>query len=55
MQNRGIMSSSVENAVKFGKRSADPIPGRVRYVDMENKVTVITENEKVITVMRGAR
>ena len=55
MQNRGVMPSSVENAIKHGKYSPDPIPGRTRHVDSENNISIITEADKVITVMQGKR
>ena len=33
MQGRGVMPSVVENTVRVGKASPDPIPGRIRYYD----------------------
>jgi RHS repeat-associated protein len=55
MQNRGVMPSSVENAMKYGKSSPDPIKGRTRYFDADNNITVVSEAKKVVTVMRGKR
>ncbi|EAQ96130.1 RHS repeat-associated core domain-containing protein [Congregibacter litoralis] len=55
MQNRGVMPSSVENAIKQGKSSPDPIPGRTRHFDSDNNVTVVSQAKKVVTVMRGKR
>ena len=55
MQNRGVMPSVVENAVKNGTKTPDPIPGRIRNYDADNNITIITESEKVVTVMRGKR
>jgi len=53
MQNRGLLPSVVENTIRTGVRSADPIVGRTRYYDAVNKVTVILEGNKVITVIPG--
>ncbi|HEY6557431.1 MAG TPA: DUF4258 domain-containing protein, partial [Polyangiaceae bacterium] len=53
MQNRGITPSVIENAIQNGLRSADPIVGRLRFFDPVNKVTVITEAERVVTVIPG--
>lgn len=55
MQNRGVMPSSVENAIKHGKSSPDPIKGRARHFDADNNLTVVSEAKKVVTVMRGKR
>ena len=55
MQNRGVMPSSVENAIKHGKSFSDPIPGRTRHFDSDNNITVVSEAKKVVTVMRGKR
>ena len=54
MQSRGVMPSVVENTIRVGKATADPIPGRVRFYDATNKITVVT-NEKghVVTVIPG--
>ena len=53
MRNRGLMPSVVENTIQTGVRSADPIVGRLRYFDPVNNVTVITEGERVITIIPG--
>ncbi|MDR0786514.1 MAG: hypothetical protein LBG44_01370, partial [Gemmatimonadota bacterium] len=56
MQGRGVMPSAVENTVRVGTSSLDPIPGRVRYYDPTNNLTVITEsNGNVVTVITGKR
>lgn len=54
MQNRGLMPSVVENAIRTGVRSPDPIVGRFRFFDAVNKVTVIAEGERVVTVVPGS-
>jgi hypothetical protein len=53
MQNRGLMPSVVENTIRTGVRSADPIVGRTRFYDAVNNVTVITEGERVVTAIPG--
>ncbi len=55
VQPRGIPPSVVENTVRNGQRSADPIMGRVRYYDPINDVTVVTdsENKVIVTVLKG--
>jgi hypothetical protein len=53
MQNRGLMPSVVENTIRTGTRSADPIVGRTRYYDSVNNGTVVTEGERVITAIPG--
>ncbi len=53
MQNRGLIPSVVENAIQTGMRSPDPIVGRFRFFDAVNKFTVITEGERVVTVIPG--
>ncbi|MCP5469721.1 MAG: hypothetical protein H7A36_04355 [Chlamydiales bacterium] len=55
MQNRGILPSVVENTVKQGTYSHDPIKPRVRYFEAGNHITIITERDRVITVIRGER
>lgn len=56
MQGRGVMPSAVENTVRVGRASPDPIPGRIRYYDPINKLTVVTESSgRVITVITGKR
>ena len=55
VQNRGLVPSVVEDAIQNGRRSADPIPGRTRNYSPDNNVTVITEGDKVITVIPGKR
>lgn len=49
------MPSSVENAIKNGKASPAPIPGRTRHFDADNNITVVSEAERVVTIMRGKR
>jgi hypothetical protein len=54
MQGRGVPPSVVENTIQTGTPSPDPIPGRVRYYDSVNNMTVVTEsNGKVVTVITG--
>jgi RHS repeat-associated protein len=53
MQNRGIMPSVVKNALERGVSSPDPIVGRLRSYDATNNITVITEGERVVTVVPG--
>ena len=56
MQGRGVPPSAVENTIQTGIPSPDPIPGRIRYYDSGNNITVITEpNGKVVTVITGKR
>ncbi len=55
MQNRGLMPSLIEHTLKTGVRSADPIPGRLRFFDPVNKITVITEENRIVTVIPGKR
>jgi RHS repeat-associated protein len=56
MQGRGVMPSAVENTVRVGRATPDPIPGRIRYYDPTNNLTVITEsNGRVVTVITGKR
>jgi hypothetical protein len=47
------MPSVVENTIQTGVRYADPIVGRLRFFDSVNKITVITEGERVVTVIPG--
>jgi hypothetical protein len=53
MQNRGIMPSVVENTIQNGIPSPDPIPGRMRFYDPENNVSVVTEGGRVVSVRFG--
>ncbi len=55
MQNRGIPPSVVENAIKTGNKTPDPITGRIQYHDPINKITVIIEEKTgdVITAIGG--
>jgi RHS repeat-associated protein len=56
MQGRGIPPSVVEDTIRTGTKSPDPIPGRIRYYDAVNDLTVVTEsNGTVVTVMHGER
>ncbi|WP_275789083.1 RHS repeat-associated core domain-containing protein [Pararhizobium gei] len=56
MQGRGVMPSAVENTVRVGRASPDPIPGRTRHYEQTNNLTVITEsNGRVVTVITGKR
>ena len=51
MQNRGIMHSTVENAIKTGRKSPGLKPGTSTFHDSINEVTVVlNENDQVITV-----
>jgi hypothetical protein len=53
MRNRGLTPSVVEDAIQTGTRTPDPIPGRFRFYDAKNNLTVITEGERVVTVIPG--
>lgn len=53
MQNRGIMPSVVDNTIKNGISSADPIAGRVRFYDPVNNVSVVTEGDRIVSVRFG--
>ena len=55
MQNRGLTPSVVENTIRAGKPSAGSLPGRTRYYDPVNDVTVITDSAsgRVITTHPG--
>lgn len=56
MQGRGVIPSAVENTIRVGTPSRDPIPGRMRFYDATNNLTVITEsNGRVVTVITGKR
>ncbi|HTB63774.1 MAG TPA: RHS repeat-associated core domain-containing protein, partial [Opitutales bacterium] len=56
MQARGLTPSVAKNAIEHGVPSPDPIPGRIRYFDSTNNITVVTEaNGTVVTVMTGKR
>ena len=57
MQGRGVPPSAVENTVRTGRASPDPIPGRSRHYDSVNDLTVVTDSQsgRVITVMTGER
>lgn len=56
MQGRGVMPSAVENTISVGRATPDPIPGRIRYYDATNNLTVVTEsNGRVVTVITGKR
>ncbi len=54
-QNRGLTPSVIDDAIKNGSKSADPIPGRSRNFSPKNNITVITEGNDVITVFPGRR
>ncbi|HEY5236345.1 MAG TPA: DUF4258 domain-containing protein, partial [Rhabdochlamydiaceae bacterium] len=55
MQNRGLPPTAVENAIKTGTKTPDPILGRMRYHDTVNNITVVVEQESglVVTVRPG--
>lgn len=53
MRNRGLTPSVVENTIRTGIRSADPSAGRLRFFDPTNSLTVVTEGERVVTVVPG--
>jgi hypothetical protein len=57
MQGRGVPPSAVENTVRVGRASPDPIPGRTRHYDPVNNITVVTDSSsgRVATVMTGPR
>jgi hypothetical protein len=53
MRNRGFTPTVVENAIKTGVSAPDPQLGRTRFYDVANNVTVVTEGERVVTVVHG--
>ena len=55
MQNRGLIPSVVENTIRTDKSSPGRLPGRTRYYDPVNKVTVITDTAsgRVLTTYPG--
>lgn len=55
MQNRGIMPSGVDNAIKTGETFSTRA-GTTGFYDAANKIRVITNSEtgRVVTVIRGA-
>ena len=54
MQGRGVPPLAVENTIQNGMPSPDPIPGRIRYYDPVNNLTVVTESDgTVVTVHPG--
>jgi len=57
MQNRGLMPTVIEDAIRSGIVTKDPIVGRVRYYSQENKVTVVIEevSGRVVTTLFGKR
>jgi len=56
MQGRGVPPSAVENTIRTGTPTPDPLPGRIRHYDSVNNLTVITESDgTVVTVITGKR
>ncbi|MBP1149976.1 MULTISPECIES: RHS repeat-associated core domain-containing protein [Methylocaldum] len=55
MQNRGLTPSVIEDTIKNGQRSPDPIPDRTRIYNSDNNITVIVEGNDVVTVIPGKR
>jgi len=56
MQGRGVPPSAVENAIRTGRATPDPIPGRIRYDDVVNGLRVVTEADgTVVTVITRGR
>lgn len=53
MQNRGFTPSIVEETIKNGKSIPNKVAGRIQFYDPVNKISVITEGGKVVTVMHG--
>jgi hypothetical protein len=53
MQQRGLTPSMIEHVIKNGAASPGNKPSRWVHFDPLNKVSVITENNKVITVIFG--
>ena len=51
------MPTVVEDAIKNGISTKDPIPGRLRHYSAENTLTVVTDGKtgRVITTMYGQR
>jgi hypothetical protein len=57
IQQRGVTPMAVENTIKNGAVTPDPIPGRLRHYDSANNLTAITDQKTgtVISVMFGER
>ena len=53
MQKRGFTPTVVDNAIKTGEVSPNKELGRLNHYDRANNISVITENDKVITVKYG--
>jgi len=53
MQNRGIPPSVVENAIQHGVSAPNKVAGRTQFYDSVNKISVVTENGEVVTVLYG--
>jgi hypothetical protein len=53
MRNRGVTPTVVENAIKTGVQSPDPVAGRTRFFDQVNRITVVMEGDRVVTVVPG--
>jgi len=53
MNERGLTPMAIENAIKNGVSFPNKEMGRVTYYDSLNKISVVTESNKVITVSRG--
>ncbi|MBS0607615.1 MAG: hypothetical protein JSR57_11750, partial [Verrucomicrobia bacterium] len=50
MQNRGFTPSVVEETMQNGISAPNKVAGRTQFYDFENNITVVTEDNKVVTV-----
>ncbi len=50
MQERGYVPEIIENVIRVGKQSADPIPGRFRFDDLVNRIRVVIEGNDIVTI-----
>ncbi|MGE0669380.1 MAG: DUF4258 domain-containing protein [Parachlamydiales bacterium] len=53
MQNRGFTPSVVEETMQNGISAPNKVAGRTLFYDFENNITVVTEDNKVVTVIYG--
>ncbi len=53
MQDRGIMPSVVESTIKNGIESLNKVEGRVQFFDPIENITVVMENDVVMTITYG--
>jgi hypothetical protein len=50
MQERGYVPEIIENVIRVGKQSADPIPGRFRFDDLVTRIRVVIEGNDIVTI-----